>query len=150
LCLVDLRVVAAADDVADIAAQHFLQPPAVDTLGALVPVKNVILKIADDDGILRVIQKGCLLPDAFFGQLALGDVEADRRVLKGLSPLVNERNDGRIDPINGTILGPVAKFAVPRLSVSNGGPQVAYEGFRMKAGIDQPVVLADEFFTRIF
>jgi hypothetical protein len=76
-------------------------------------------------------------------------LRADRDVLPGLAGLVQERNDGRVDPVEASVLGPVPDFAVPDMAPPDRGPEVAEELLGMVAGIDDPVVLADQLIARI-
>ena len=48
--------------------------PAVSFLSAAVPVGYNVVHVADEDGIVRKIEKVCLLPQHALRPLALGDL----------------------------------------------------------------------------
>nr|BFE90110.1 hypothetical protein GCM10020185_06460 [Pseudomonas brassicacearum subsp. brassicacearum] len=49
-------------------------------------------------------------------------------------------HQGRVDPVQRTVLGPVADFPFPDLAQGNGAPHVAEELVRVLAGIEQAMV----------
>ncbi|OIQ87435.1 hypothetical protein GALL_306860 [mine drainage metagenome] len=81
--------------------------------------------------------------------LALGDVGADRDVLVGFSPAVQERHDGGIDPVVFALFVAVPDLAFPHISLRNGAPHVEKEFRRMVAGFENAVVLPEQLFTAV-
>ena len=55
----------------DNAADGLLRGPAVNPLGALIPIKNPVFQVAYDDGITGQVQHPRLLRDFILGQLAV-------------------------------------------------------------------------------
>ena len=86
----------------------------------------------------------------FFGRLSFGDVGANRDVLDGFPSSPEIRNDGRIHPVKGAVLGLVFDFALPDPPDADRLPDAADKLLGMKSGIDDAVVLADQFLARIF
>jgi hypothetical protein len=82
--------------------------------------------------------------------LALGDIGADGDVLARFTALVEEGVDRGVDPIDRSIPGAVADFALPDPALGNGGPQVAEEVLGMKPGVDDAVVLAEKLLPGVF
>lgn len=106
-----------------------------------------------DDGLQFLVFLGQLRGDTLqllFIGFPLGDIGADGDVLARLSRFVEEGKDRGIDPIERAILGAVLDFAVPDLAVGNRGPELTKEPLRMMPGIDDPVVLAQQFFAGVF
>src|SRR5256885_3713453 len=56
-------------EVVGIFADRFGGSPAIERLGAFIPVANNVIKIADDDGVFGEIEKGGLFVEFFFGDL---------------------------------------------------------------------------------
>ena len=83
------------------------------------------------------------------GLLVLGDVSADNHILARFSLLVEERHDGGVHPVEGAVLGAVLDFPLPHTALRDRRPQVADEFLRMEAGVDDAVVLSQQFFSRI-
>ena len=75
---------------------------------------------------------------------------SDSDVLIGFAVRIEKRNDGRIDPINTSIAGTIAKLPFLYLTGSDCRPQVAYEVRRVITGVDNAVVLTEQLFTRVF
>ena len=48
------------------------------------------------------------------------------------------------------VLGAIANFALPNFALGNGGPQIAEKFLGMKPGIDDAMVLAEQFLAGIF
>ena len=67
---VELRVVFVQQGVHGL-AQRLQLAPAVQALGALVPVDDVVFQVAHQDGVLRLVQQRRLVADAGIGRLAL-------------------------------------------------------------------------------
>ena len=88
-----------------------------------------------------------LLADLFLGTFAFGDVAANRDVLVGFSFGVKKRNDRRINPIVASIFGAILYLTAPNFAARDRGPQISDELFRMIAGIDDAVVLTEQFFA---
>src|SRR5258708_31719448 len=82
-------------------------------------------------------------------QLAFRDVRWDGHVLPRLSIPSGEWDNGRIHPVNRAILGPVLDLAVPNLPICDGMVHLLEKLFGMVAGVEDAVVLADQFFFGI-
>ena len=54
-----------------VAANGLLRGPAVNPLGALIPIENPVLQVADDDGIAGEVQHPRLLRDFILGQFCV-------------------------------------------------------------------------------
>src|ERR1039458_7968017 len=89
------------------------------------------------------------LLEQLFGPLALGDIRADSYVLTRLAFRAEERGDGRMQPVNRTILGPVLNLAVPDLPARDGMVHLLEKLVRMVAGVEDAVILADQFILGI-
>jgi hypothetical protein len=63
---------------------------------------------------------------------------------------VEKWNDGRVHPVKRTVLGLVFDFTLPDLPVRDGRPQITDEFFRMKAGIDDAMILPEQFLAGVF
>ena len=101
--------------------------------------------VRDDRGHLAEARERRLLGEALLGGLARGDVGADGDVLVRLPAFVQERDDRRVHPVERAVLGAVADLAVPHAPAGDGAPQVPHELLRVVPGIDDPMVLADQF-----
>ena len=123
---------------------------AVDLFRTEVPVGYFLIKITHQDRVLRLIKKGSLLPNAFLGKLSLCDLITDRGILKWFSRFVDKRNDGCVDPVDGTVFCAVAQLAVPYVSVCDRRPDVSDEFLRVISGIDYSMVLAEQLLTTVF
>ena len=84
-------------------------------------------------------------------QLALlAGIKANRHV--AVHPprrLVQHRQQGTVDPIQATVLGPVAQFTLPDIAQGDGAPQRGKELVRVQPGIEQPVIDAQQLFPAI-
>src|SRR5205085_2826926 len=87
---------------------------------------------------------------SFFVFLARGDICADRHVLDWLASLIQERKNGRVHPIERSILGAIADLTVPYFSMGDYGPKVAKELPGMIARVDNAMILTEQFFAGIF
>ena len=94
--------------------------------------------------------KRSLLANLFLGAFAFGDVAANRDVLVGFSFSVKKRDYRRVDPIVASVLGAILYFATPNLAARDRRPEISDELFRMVAGVDNAVVLTEQFFARVF
>ncbi len=72
-----------------------------------------------------------LLCQLLLSRLACRDVRPDGDVLVGFAALVDEGNDGRVDPVVVAVFGAIPNFAVPDLAVGDGPPQLAHELLRV-------------------
>ena len=54
--------------------EGFRRGPAVQSLGAPVPVENALLHVDDANGVLRLVEQRGLLPDLFLGVFARGHI----------------------------------------------------------------------------
>jgi hypothetical protein len=71
-------------------------------------------------------------------------------VLARLSPLIEERHNGCRHPVERAVFGLVLDFVLPDLSPVNRCPQIADELLGMMTGVDEAVVLTQQFLARIF
>ena len=78
---------------------------------------------------LTELRQGLLFPQPRLGDLALRDVAADRQVLPRFAAVVEERHDGRIDPVERPVLGAIAQLATPDAALRNRAPELAHFGF---------------------
>ena len=89
------------------------------------------------------------MTNAVFAKLSFGDLISDRNVLKWFFILIEKRNDRRIHPVDRSVLGAISKITPPYLSVCDGGPDIAYKFLRMVAGVDNSMVLANQFVAAV-
>ena len=61
-------------DFSDVFAEHFFRSVAVQFLGALVPTGDVVIQVGGNHRVVDLVDDLGLLPQRFFGLLALGDV----------------------------------------------------------------------------
>jgi hypothetical protein len=87
--------------------------------------------------------------EALLGALAGGDVDADRDVFGDRAGVVAEGDDRAVDPVVGAVLGAVADLAVPDFAGGDGAVHVGEEGLGVVAGVEEAVVLAEEFFAGV-
>ena len=80
--------------------------------------------------------------------LAFADVGPNRDVLGRPAVGPEQRHDGGTHPVLPPILVPVLDFATPNLALLNGLPQLLEKHRRVETAIDDPVVHAQQFFTR--
>ena len=66
-----------------------------------------------------------------------------------LAVCIEEGNDRRVHPVVMSVLGPVAKLAVPDSPVGDRDPEVADEFWRVESGVDDPVVLSNELLAAV-
>src|ERR1051326_5547278 len=130
-------------------ADRLFGGPAINLFGALVPEQNILLEIAHQNGVLRLVQQRRLLAILLFRALSFRDVAANRNVLIGYSCLVKKRDDGGIDPVVTAILRPVLYLAAPDLTARDRGPKLSDEVFRVVSRIDDAVILAEQFFAGV-
>ena len=71
----------------------FVPRPAVDALGALVPVKDPALRLENDDGVLRLVEQRGLLLDLPLDAVVLGHVAQDLRQADDLALVVLHRRN---------------------------------------------------------
>ena len=109
--------------------------------------------IESEDDFLQALHHAAVLAfaggDALFQQLRFGDVGADGDVLLRLAVVTEERHDGRVDPVDLAALLAVAQFAVPHAAARDGPPHVAEHLRRMHAGVDDAVVLPEQFLALV-
>ena len=72
------------------------------------------------------------------------NVGADGEVLARLPGAVHQQDDGRVDPVEGAVFGAVADLAAPDRAAPDGAPEVPHELLRVVAGVQDPVVGAEE------
>jgi hypothetical protein len=91
--------------------------------------------------------------EAFFqgvlGSLTLSDIGTDGHILARFTLIAQGRDDGGIHPVDGTVLGAVPDFGVPDLSIGNGVIHLLEELSRVVAGVEDAMILADEFISGI-
>src|SRR4051812_14503167 len=63
--------------------------------------------------------------------------------------MVKERNDTRLNPVVAAVFGAILDVTFPHPAAADGFPQIDEEFRGMKPGINDPVVLAYEFWKRI-
>ena len=103
----------------------------------------------DHRGQAAKLRERRLVAQPFFSGLARGDVVANREVLPRLALRGDERNDGRIDPVDRAVLGAVAQLAAPDLAVRDRVPQAADVVLRVIRRVDEAMVLPEELLARI-
>jgi len=86
------------------------------------------------------VQSGLARSQALLRLLALVTSARNGHVLTGLSVLVEERHDGRVHPIKGTVFGLVFNFAFPNLPMCDSRPDVPDKIFGMPARIDNAMI----------
>src|SRR5436190_23792925 len=74
----------------------------------------------------------------------------DGNVLIWFAFRIEKRNYRRVHPVDATVLCEIAKFALPDLAGRNGSPEITNEILGMVGGIDDAVVLTQQFFPRVF
>ncbi|MNO85194.1 hypothetical protein D3C76_765590 [compost metagenome] len=84
-------------------------------------------------------------------QLALlRDVKADRHILAHLAcQRIDQWHHGAVDPVQRTVLGPVADFALPHPPGDQSPPHADKERRFMQPGIEDAVVGPQQFFTAV-
>src|SRR5258708_21151372 len=102
-------------------AYNFLISIALDASRTRIPTNHVALGVEHIDGIVLdpIVQQPkpfLTFVQPFFSQLAFRDIRTDPDVLPRFSIPSGEWDDGRIDPVNRTILSAVLNLAVPNLS----------------------------------
>ena len=105
--------------------------------------------VGDHGGKLAQMRERRLFPQLRFGGLAGGDVASNRQVLPRLSAAVEERDDGRVHPVEGAVLGAIANFPSPDAPTGDRVPQVANELLRVIGGVDEAVVLPEQLLARV-
>src|SRR6185369_4292614 len=141
-CFFRLSGVARPEHIEDALTQNIGGVPAIDALGTLIPIKYLVVKVANENRVLSLVQKRCLLPDALLRKLSFGDLKTNSNILKGLLVFVQKRDDRSIDPIDRSILCFVTKFALPDIAIGNGRPYTSDEFFRVKTGVNDSLILA--------
>ena len=101
--------------------------------------------MGDNGRHLAELGQGILIAERRLRPLAVRDVVADRDVLLRVPAFVEKRDDGRVHPVEGSVLGAIADLAAPDLAARNRGVQLLEELHRMQAGIEDPMVLSDKF-----
>ena len=147
---IELRGTIFEKELFGVFANHFFSRPAVDFFGALVPEQNVLIEIAHENGILRLVQQRRLFANLLFSAFALGDVATNRDVLVGFSFSVEKRNDRRVYPVVSSVFGAISYLSAPNFSARDRGPQIPDELFRMVGRIDDAVILTQQLFARVF
>src|SRR6266403_4736011 len=145
-----------------ILADQFILGILTDGAELLVDITNRALDVGDRyDGVLieskflisQLLERSLAGGEAFFhsvfGSLALCDVRTDGNVLPGFAIAAQRRDDGRIHPIDRAIFGPVLNLAVPNLPIRDGVVHLLEEFFGVVAGVENPVILADQFLLGI-
>src|SRR6185369_16203342 len=118
-------------------------------LGSFIPEQNILVEVADEDGIVSLIQQRRLLADLFLGSFAFRDVTSDRNVLVRLTLGIKEWNYRGVDPVKAAVLGAILNLTTPDLSARYCGPKVSYEFFRMVTRVDDAMVLTKQFFAGV-
>ena len=97
---------------------------------------------------------GQIQAQGHFGQFSLclyplGDVGPERNVLLHKPIVTNKGRDHGVHPIHLTVLCTIADFTAPGSSRRYGFPHCIPKALGVVAGIHNPVVLPNQFFTRI-
>ncbi len=79
----------------------------------------------------------------------IGNLETDGRIGLGPPILARIRHDGRVDPVQLAVLVAVLDRAPPHPTAGDGPVEVLEERTRVMTGVDQPVVLADQFVAAV-
>src|ERR1700747_762752 len=79
-----------------------------------------------------------------FCPLAFGDIRPDSHVLSRLTLPAHEGNNGRINPVNRAVFGPVLDLTVPDFAVGDARVHLLEEFLRMVAGVEDAVVLSNQ------
>src|SRR3546814_5432152 len=80
----------------------------------------------------------------------LADIKTNRQVALDLTGrIVDHRHQGGIDPMQRTVLGPVADLTLPDLPQGDGAPHGAEELTRVLTGVDQTMVSPQQLFARV-
>ena len=90
-----------------------------------------------------------LLAQQGLGPLPLRDVVTDGHVLIRAALPIEEGDDGRVNPIERTVLRAVAQLALPDAAARDRLPQLANVRFRVVAGVDDAVIAADQLLTGV-
>ena len=117
---------------------------------APVPTHDHAIQRFADDGVVRRFDDGRLPGEQFFRLLPGGDVGADGNILARFALLVEERHDGRAHPVIHAVLGLVSDFPLPDPPLRDRRPHIAHELLGMVTGIDDAMVLPQQFPARIF
>ena len=106
---------------------------------------NPIVQILANSTLLHLTG----LQDFPFQPLAFSDVGADGDILTRFSSRVEKwKNRGR-HPVQRAAFGPIADFALPDVSARDGGPEAADKFLWVMSGIDEAMILAEQFVTRV-
>ena len=90
--------------------ERFRGGPAVQRLGAPVPVENALLHVGDTNRVLRLVEQRGLFPDLFFGFLARGDIAGNDDHI-GYSPVFVPHHAAlRFDKANAAVPGQKPEF----------------------------------------
>ena len=105
--------------------------------------------VRHDGRELPELRQRLLFPQPRLGDLALRDVAADRQVLPRLAAVVEERHDGRVDPVERAVLGAIAQLAAPDAALRNRAPELADFVLRVIPGVDDAMILPDELLAGV-
>ena len=103
--------------------------------------------VRHDCGKLPELCERRLIRKLGFRRFFLRNVAADGQVLPRFSSMVQAWHDRRINPVEGPVFRSVADLATPDPTVGDRPPQVAHEFLRVVPGIDDAMVLAEEFIS---
>src|SRR5690606_14274977 len=117
------------------------RPVSIKPFGSWIPTGDDAIQGLANDRILGEFHDRSQAALRLLDALVLGDVGADGDVLNRLSRLVENGEEGGIQPVNRTVLGAVAEFAFPDMALCDGRPEPADELFGMVAGVDDAMVL---------
>ena len=113
--------------VVNIFAHRLLCGPAVLLLGTTIPVLDHPLHSHHKNGVVREAEEICLLPQGFFGPLAIIDVSTRAIPLDDLSPFVVERYVADQQPPILPVRPAHAGFTFHRLARRHGGAPFVHE-----------------------
>ena len=119
--------------------------PAVDHLKRRPKARQRIPDfVSHDRSELTKLRQGCLFSQLRFDVLPGGDVVSNRQVLARFAVTIEERDDGRIDPVERAVLGAVADLASPDPASGDRPPQLAHEFLGVMSRVDDAMVLPNQ------
>src|SRR5258708_1196988 len=125
---------------------HLLEGRARVFVPALVVPEDMSIGCRHPGELLDAIGHGLealLAPvPSLFPNLPFRNVRTDRDVLLRFAVATNEWDDGRIHPVDRTILGAVLDLAVPDFTIRDGVIHILEKFLRVVPGIEDAVVLS--------
>src|SRR5207248_2923331 len=84
--------------------------PAIQGLGASVPIENPLLHVRDANRILGLVQQRSLFPDLFLGLLSAGDITRNADHVGDPAEIVPHHTPLRFDVADAAVLEQEAEF----------------------------------------